>query len=528
MLTRLIAALFLLLVAAPAAAQEWFEAETNNFIIRSRDSEAATRQFAIELERFDMALRTLQNMPIGQAQQSRATKLTVYRFGDQGDIALIAGAPGSGIAGFYIAEAGDSVAFAPAREENDSKSRGLEMRRREELTRLDARSVLKHEYVHYFMMQHFPAAYPRWYVEGYAELLATLRLNPDGSFHVGDAPQYRAYQVLQMSQFPLEEMLDAKHKLSGKDAYQHYATGWLLSHYLNFDTERRNELTQYLSAIGQGEDSLVAARRIFGDLRAIDRELQRYRRGNLPGIDVKPAGYQEPAVTLRPMTAVEMALIREEMRLRRGVPKKERADIASDVRRKAEPFGDDPHALGILARAELEARDFPAADAAAERLVQRTPDSILGWLVRSRAAAEQASTDPAQAQKARDFAVRAAALDGADPRPKLGYYYSYVKAGQEPPELAIIALEQAFATAGSDTGYRILLARQLLVENRLADARTVLLPIAFRGHNQGEDEDAEDDGKPSVDKLMQLVNKADRDGALAMIDRLLEPDEDKV
>jgi hypothetical protein len=524
---RLIAALFLLLVATPAAAQEWFEAETNNFIIRSRDTEAATRQFAIELERFDMALRTLQNMPIGTEQQSRSTKLTVYRFGDQGDIALMAGAPGSGIAGFYIAQAGDSVAFAPARDDLMRNSGSIEVRNRrlEELTNLNPRTVLKHEYVHYFMMQHFPAAYPRWYVEGYAELLATIRLNPDGSFHVGDAPQHRAYQVFQMSRFPLEEMLDANHRLSGEDAYQHYATGWLLAHYLSFDAERRTQLSRYLAALGQGEDSLAAARSIFGDLKAIDRQLLRYRRGALPGIDVKPADYREPAIELRPMTAVEVALIREEMRLRRGVSKSEGADIAGDVRRKSREFGDDPHALGLLARAELEAKNYPAADAAAERLVQRAPDAILGWLVRSQAAVEQATTDPARARAAREFAVRASELDRADPRPKLAYYYSYVRAGQEAPEVAIIALEEAFATAGSDAGYRILLARQLLIEDRLGDAKTVLLPIAFRGHNQGEDGGGDDD--PSTDKLMRLVNAADRDGALAMIDKLLAENEDK-
>jgi hypothetical protein len=523
---RLIAAMLLLLVATPAAAQEWFEAETTNFIIRSRDTEAATRRFAIELERFDMALRTLQNMPIGAEPPSRATKLTVYRFGEQGDIARIAGAPGSGIAGFYIARAGDSVAFAPAREGlgGEAGSIKVQFSQGDEHTRLDARTVLKHEYVHYFMMQHFPAAYPRWYVEGYAELMATLRLNPDGSFHVGDAPQHRAYQVFQMSRFPLEEMLDANHRLTAEDAYQHYATGWLLAHYLNFDPERRVQLGQYLAALGQGEDSLAAARRIFGDLRAIDRQLLRYRRSALPGIDVKPADYREPAVELRPMSAVEVALMREEMRLRRGIRKGERDDIAGDTRRKVQELGDDPHALSLLARAELEAQDYAAADAVAERLVQRSPEAILGWLVRSRVAAEQANSDPARARAARAFAVRASELDRSDPRPKIAYYYSYVKAGQDAPEVAIIALEEAFAGAGSDSSYRVLLARQLLLESRLGDAKKVLLPIAFRGHNQGESQRRGDE--PSIDQLMLLVNNADRDGALAMIDQLLARDPD--
>ena len=87
--------------------------------------------------------------------------------------------------------------------------------------------MLKHEYVHYFMMQHFPAAYPRWYVEGYAELLATLRLNEDGSFFVGDPPLYRSYQLLEMPQFRLEDMLDSKHKLAGYEARMKAARPWL-------------------------------------------------------------------------------------------------------------------------------------------------------------------------------------------------------------------------------------------------------------------------------------------------------------
>lgn len=523
---RLLATLFLVLFSVPAAAQEWFEAETNNFIIRSRDSEAATRQFAIELERFDMSLRTLQNMPIGEEQPSRSTKLTVYRFGDQGDIALMAGAAGSGLAGFYIARAGDSVAFAPARDERGRDSRSLSFARAEDDPgRLEARAVLQHEYVHYFMMQHFPAAYPRWYIEGYAELMATIRLNPDGSFHVGDPPQYRAYQVMEMSQFRLTEMLDSKHELSGIDALQHYATGWLFSHYLSFDPERRAQLNQYLVALGRGEDSLTAAQRVFGDLRALDRTLLRYRSGAFPGMDVKPPNYREPPVKVRALGPTEVALIREEMRLRRGVSKREATTVAGDVRRKSAAFADDPHALGVLGRAQLAARDYAAADATAERLVQRDPQSVLGWIIRSEANTELAKADPAKAPQAREFAAKAAALDRDDPRGLIAYYYSYMRVGAEAPEPAVIALEDAFDTAGSDPGYRVMLARQLLVENRLDTAKSVLLPIAFRGHNQ-EDERKRGDDKPSIDKLMRLVNDGDRNGALAMIDRLMEPPEE--
>src|SRR5690606_27359968 len=83
---RLIVVALLAFFAWPAHAQDWWEAETAHFIVKSRSSEADTRQFAEELERFDGALRTLQNIPVNDAEMVPANKVTIFRFGDQGDI----------------------------------------------------------------------------------------------------------------------------------------------------------------------------------------------------------------------------------------------------------------------------------------------------------------------------------------------------------------------------------------------------------------------------------------------------------
>ncbi len=525
----LIAALVATLISAPANARDWWVAETDNFIIKSEDDQENTRQFAIELERFDMALRTLQNMTIGEEQASPSTKLTVYRFGDVGDIGRMAGS--SGVAGFYIPRAGDSVSYTPAREQRRrSMSVTNVSRNRAERTRLDEVSVLQHEYVHYFMMQHFPAAYPSWYVEGYAELLATTRFNDDGSFHIGDPPQYRAYQIFRMRQFQIEDMLNAEHDLGGREAYQFYGTGWLFAHYLNFDPERYVQLNNYLVAIGQGADSLEAGREFFGDLEAINRELLDYRDGPFPGYDVRPADYIEPSVTLRRMTDAEEALIREEMQLRRGVGKDGADEIADRIRQDMAEFPNDPYAMALLARAEYTAEDYEAADAAATRLIEIAPDMIDGYLYKSYAAIERIEDEPAWAETARNYAGEALSRDVDDPRPRIAYFFSFVEEKTEAPEQAIIALEGAFDTAGSDPGYRILLGRQLLFENRLDTARSVLLPISFRGHNQGppEDEDEDEEDTPSLDEVMRLIDAGDRDGALAEMDAIIhyEPEED--
>jgi hypothetical protein len=521
------AAIAALVVAAPAQAQQWYRAETNNFIIISQDSEEATREFASNLERFDMALRSLQNMPVGEEQPTDATKLTVFRFGDAGTIARSAEIPG--IAGVYFGRAGESLALTPAREERRRSNSVTNVdARRAERTNLDIVSVLQHEYVHYFMMQHFPAAYPRWYVEGYAELLATTRLNEDGSFHVGDPPLYRGDSLYYMTQFRLEDMLDQEHDLSGKEAYQHYTVGWLFAHYLNFNPERLAQLNTYLVAIQNGEDSLTAAQRIFGDLEAIDRELRSYRSGNLPGFDVRPADYAAPTVEITPITGSRIDLMTHEVRLTRGVDKEGAAAIARSVAAYVAEHPNDPHALALLASAQFTAETYAEAQTTAERLIATDPDNINGPLYASYIAAELARDDAQFARVAREHALDANQIDGLDPRPKMAYYYSFMSSGQDVPEDAAIALETAFDAAGSDAFYRILLARQLLLENRLPQAESVLQPIAFRGHNQGgaEEEEEEDADEPTLDKIMDFIKAGDRDAALTMTDDLIEGDDE--
>lgn len=522
----LIAAFAFLFISAPASAADWWRAETNNFVIISEDDEEEVRRFAIELERFDMALRYLQNMEIGEPQPTPATKLTVYRFGDIGDIGRMAGV--SSVAGFYIPRAGDSVAFSPAREERRRTMSVTNVdRSRNRAARLDAVSVLQHEYVHYFMMQHFPAAYPAWYVEGYAELLATIRFNDDGTFHVGDPPQYRAFQIFQLRQFPIEDMLNQEHELAGYEGFQFYGTGWLLAHYLNFDPQRLAQLNEYLVAIGEGEDSLTTARRIFGDLDEIDRALRDYRDGPFPGYDVTTPGYVEPRLQMRPLTEIEEDLIREEMELRRGLSKDDAADIASDIVREAgSPMPSDSHALSLLARAYYTAEDYDNALAVAERLMEVDENAIMGPLVASWVASERSEDDADWQERAVRYAADALFIDENDPRTRIAYYYSFLAAGMDVPTNAIIALEEAFDTAGSDPTYRIFLARQLIFEDRLDTAKQVLQPIAFRGHNQGprEDDDERDPSErpPNLDEIMEQVNAGNRDGALAMIDELIQ------
>lgn len=516
-------AVFFLLLAVPAQAA-WWEVETAHFVVKSRASEAEARKYALEMEQFDAALRAFNGLGADKEPVSRANKPTIYRFGRPDDMARIYGAPGSGVAGFFISRAGQSVAFAPTREGRDTSAKTSFAVRQDPRTGLDPRAVLFHEYTHFFMMQHFPSAYPRWYVEGFAEMMATMRVNEDGSLHVGDPPQYRAYQVFQLNDFRMREMLDPDHKLTGLDGLQHYATGWLLAHYLSFDSERLPQLRAYLNALAKGENGLEAATREFGNLGDLERALQRYKKGPFPGLRLEASTY-DTRVAMRQLSAIEEDAIMHEMRIARSIRNKSEArNIARDLEGKLARHAGNTHLLQLLANAQLAAEDFAAADSTATRLLEIDDENVEGWLVRAMAALERAEKEPAQIDAARQFAAHAAAANRADPRPLMFYYYSYAKLKQDPPERAIIALEQAYDYAGSDATYRLLLARQLVVENKLDSALSVLLPVAFRGHGATEPKDEAD---PTLPRVVKLVQDQNRDGALAMIDRMIAEEDDE-
>ena len=108
----IVSALAFFAFASPSQA-EWWEAETDHFIVYSESSEADAKKFAEQMEQLDMSLRSLQNVQFSPVT-SDSQKLTVFRFGVVSDISRLQ----PGAAGFYIPRLGGSVSFTPVRSEN--------------------------------------------------------------------------------------------------------------------------------------------------------------------------------------------------------------------------------------------------------------------------------------------------------------------------------------------------------------------------------------------------------------------------
>lgn len=377
----------------------------------------------------------------------------------------------------------------PAKDDDSDRfDRNLDRRALREKTELTPARILFHEYVHHFMLQNFSTSYPHWYLEGFAELYGTLELFDDGTFRIGNVPQHRGEALFALSDVRLTRLFDHNKRLDGQDLYQSYSFGWLLAHYLNFNPERRGQLAAYLKALNAGEDSLTAAKRIFGDLDKLQGELRKYKGGPFPTMDVKPAHYVAPKVVMRQLTAGEEAVMRAHIRSERGVSKREAQQVVDEVDGKDRQYSDNLAVQLITAEAYTDAGEFAKAEAALKRALVIAPELqeanvLMGNMFMARAKKEK---DNAVYAQARPWFTEAYRLDPKDPRAAIGYYMTYYQAREAIPEPALIALESVFDYSSYDDGYRLVLARQLLDENKGKLARSVLAPLAFSSHKQAE------------------------------------------
>jgi hypothetical protein len=501
--------------ASVTARAEWWEANSDHFVVISQGSEKETKAFARELERFDNALRVLQNMPVGETLPN-AAKVTVYRFGKTSDIGALAGS--DGVAGFYIARAARPVAFTPARED-----------RRRSLSRVDSRTalnpqvVLFHEYTHHFMLRNFNGAYPSWYVEGFAELNSTIQLHDDGSFVVGAPVNHRSGELFRMMQIPVSKLLDPANRVDTYEEYiSRYSLGWLLIHYLTFDQERQGQLKQYLDAVAQGETGLAAAERIFGDLDKLDGALQRYKKSRLPGIEVIPPDYSPPKVALRKLGPQEEKTIRERIKLARGVNRKDAKSLDRDLSALARAERDNYSAQILAAEAGLDAQEFANATAASDRALQLSPNSVDALVYSARALIENPEGEADRFAKARSLLVKAHNLDPDDPRPLIQTYNAFRKEGKGIPEVGAFALEDAFSLAAHDDTFRMILTRHLIEQKRYDPARQVIGPLAYSY-------DGADPKKDVASLVLAAIESKNYGEALSQLNRELrrrEGDED--
>jgi tetratricopeptide (TPR) repeat protein len=472
---RIAAIVAAMLVASPSEA-EWREMETAHFRIFSESSQIEVEEFAAKLESYDKLMRMVTG-----TKDDRPVKVRIYEVAGLGEVEAAINAPNSGVAGFYDSNAMGPFAVTP------HKTKGTGRYFTPEL-------VLHHEYAHHFMLQYFPAIYPGWYVEGFAELIGSSKEMHDGRIGYGMPALHRGNEIAAYW-VPLQDLL-TKEKVVYLDTY---GQGWALTHFLTFDSKRSAQFRQYLAALGSGK-SLVEAAVAFGDLAALNRDARRYvTAGSFEYRPVKVEIAQPVILRTRTLSAGEAALIPEiiafddsdlaEYKDSSDRKKEEahRKRVLDRIRDKAAGHANDAYAQQLLAEAEYGQGNYVQAETATDRLLTLSPDHRGGLTLKSmllsRGAASLAGDARSQRiRTARAMAIKANRADPDDPRPLLAYYQSFNLVGEKTPQAAVDGLMQAVSLLPRDTAVRQLLVDQLARDKRYDEAIAWLMPVANSPH----------------------------------------------
>ncbi|MBC9033120.1 hypothetical protein IAG41_12040 [Sphingomonas sp. JC676] len=493
MLRRL---LFVASLVAPSVAHaQWSEASSSHFVVYSEGAPEKLRAFTDELERFDQALRIVTGTP--DRPISPNARVTVFFVDNVSTIEKLIDR--RNIAGFFKARASGSVAFVP----RSAGGGGL-----------GAREILQHEYAHNFMFSSWPGVvFAPWFIEGFAEFVATATTRTDGSVVIGRSPSYRAGCIDRAGALPARQLVKLDPgKLSDEQTCVLYARGWLLTHYL-IRGGHADQLAQYIGAINANK-SIEEATQALGDLDSLDSKLTVYaKRSTLTASQVDADKLKVGKIAIRQLTAGEAAVMPARILSENGVDEAAAKTTVDLARRLAAPYPNDAGAQNELAEAEYDAGNYAAAEAAANRALGADPKSVHALLYKGMAQTEIArkasETDPAKWRAIRQWFITANKADTEYAEPLIQYYYSFHAAKQAPPKSALDGLIYAYALAPYDRGLRMNAGIALLEKGNAKAARIAFEPVAYGPHRSGESNLAAD--------IITALDEKGTEGALAVI-----------
>jgi hypothetical protein len=362
-------------------------------------------------------------------------------------------------------------------------------------------------FAQHYLLTYFPAAYPRWYLDGFGEMFATMTAEQEGVIEYGRAPEGFRPVMEVFRRYPLEKVLNG-HYLEGKDVRPQWTPyhAWALTHLLFFDEQWRVPLRRYLAAVAGGASAEKAAA-AFGDVEALKKQLATYHGSKVPfermtyPVERAPTPFArrlmqseaslvqgrlelgarlelppEPAPGTDPKTAQRMTKARQEAI-------ESRDSWLASLRRRAQA---NPRQLDLqllLAEAECRSGNSSACLAAADAALAIKADDPAALTWKGTAMVAQAAAGPAAERTARLRAARALIVRGnrADTEatlPLIGYYRSFAAAGERATPAAVDGLAKASESVPAAPATRLLLGQELARSGNAADARRILRPIA--------------------------------------------------
>lgn len=455
--------LVMLAFAAPAQAA-WLRVETDKFVVYGQGGERSLRDFATRLDTYDQVLRRFHPKTL---DRKPATKVNVVLLNGTDELRRVRPNMRRHTQGVYIAMNEGVYAFV-------NKQQGL-----------GSDDVLFHEYAHHFMLENFPAAYPAWFVEGFAEYFMTMDIKPK-EIRVGGFNDARVYSIFAQQWVPIEELLSkttAETRPERTNAY--YAQAWLLTHYMRSDPKRAEQLNTAIQAIANGQEPLTAFQAATGMTSAeLTTALKKYRRLQIIQLTGKMPDPPAMTVTTLPRSADDLLL--DQMRLILAPTGQVDAEFLEGVRRKAARHPGDAFAERVLARAEFVMGNVAAGEAIMDRRLKSNPNDVEDLLLAGTGQVMAGLREPAartqRFKAARPLLGKAYGLEKNDFRILYAYAFSRSIEPGYPTDndLAVWLEARHLAPAVQEISLRTGLA--LLEKGRRDEAARALAPVINNPH----------------------------------------------
>lgn len=247
----------------------------------------------------------------------------------------------------------------------------------------ESTSVLKHELAHH-LAAFFYRRQPRWFGEGLAQFLETIRVSEDGksalmgAVNVEALKKYNRFRTLTVA-----DALAWGGKLDARDegtTHGLYGLSWLLVHWLY--NVHPQEFGSFQTLLAKGIPPDKAWKGAFGSLAldGIDRELNEYARHGAYGEFTAPISVSETEAVETKLTPADVHALKAGVALAAAQMLVDAAPHRAEAERElALALADDPGNVGAL---RLLAERAPAAEreSIARRAVAAHPDDGLSWL----------------------------------------------------------------------------------------------------------------------------------------------------
>ena len=366
----------------------------------------------------------------------------------------------------------------------------------EESVPLTAEGMIYAGFAQHYLTTFFPAAYPRWYLDGFGQLFSTLVVRGDTVMEYGRAPVGTTAVLHRFGNFNLADVLSGAYLEQSADKTRWTPVhAWMLTHFLFFSPTRSGQLRSYLQAVANGRSSAEAAA-VFGDPDVLAKELRAYFYAKKPFERMTYPATRTDTPLVRRLSLGDAAFVKGRLELGSRIEGATASPAQRDawlkrLRSDAAKFPADGRAQVLLAEAECRSDHGAACVAAADRALALAPNdsAALTWsgvATTQQALALTGETRTAMLRKARATIARANRADTEAPGPLIAYYRSFVAAGETAPAIAVDGLAKALTLVPNASATRLTLGTELASRGNAPVARGTLMPVARGGYDSPE------------------------------------------